>query len=105
MSALNPLARIFESNRLTGTNNNDWLRNLRIILTSEKLDHVLNQKPLVLPNCPTAKQRNAYKKWTDEDSRIKCYVQPSMSNDLQIQYKHMPTARAMITHLQELYGE
>ena len=80
MSASNPLAHIFESNHLTGTNNKDWLRNLKIILTSEKLGHVLDQELLVLPNCPTAKQRIAYKKWTDEDSRVKYHVLASMSN-------------------------
>ena len=41
----------------------------------------------------------------DEDSQIKCYVLASMSNNLQSQHEHMPTARTMITHLQELYGE
>ena len=41
----------------------------------------------------------------DEDSQIKCYVLTSTSNELQSQHEHMPTARAMITHLQELYGE
>ena len=41
----------------------------------------------------------------DEDSRVKCYMLASMSNKLQSQYEHISTARAMITHLQELYGE
>ena len=41
----------------------------------------------------------------DEDSRVKCYVLAFMSNELQSQHEHIPTARAMITHLQELYGE
>ena len=39
----------------------------------------------------------------DEDSQIKWYVLASMSNKLQSQHEHMPTIRAMITHLQELY--
>ena len=41
----------------------------------------------------------------DEDSQVKCYVLTSVSNELQSQHEHMPTARAMITHLQELYGK
>ena len=41
----------------------------------------------------------------DENSRIKCYVLASMSNELQSQHEHMSTARTMITHLQELYGD
>ena len=62
MLASNPLARIFESNHLTGTNYKDWLRNLRIVLTSKKLDHVLDQEPLVLPNRHTVEQRAIYEK-------------------------------------------
>ena len=29
----------------------------------------------------------------------------SLSNELQSEYEHMPIVQAMITHLQELYGE
>ena len=58
-----------------------------------------------MQNHPTTEQRAAFKKWMDEDSRIKCYVLASMSNELQSQYEHIPTAQTMITYLQELYGE
>ena len=105
MSVTNSLAHIFKTNRLTGTNYKDWLNNLRSILTSEKLSHILDQDLVVLSNHPTTDQRAAFKKWMDEDSQVKCYVLASMSNKLQSQHEHMPTARAMITHLQELYGE
>ena len=66
MSASNPLARIFESNRLTRINYKDWLRNLRIVLTFKKLGHVLDQELLVLSNHPTTEQKIAYEKWTDK---------------------------------------
>ena len=58
----------------------------------EKLSHVLNQDPVVLLNHPTAEQRAAFEKWMDEDSRVKCYVLACMSNELQSQHEHMPTA-------------
>ena len=83
MSASNPLARILKINHLTSTNYKDWLRNLKIILTSKKLSHVLDQDPVVLPNHPTTEQRAAFEKWMDEDSRVKCNVLASMSNELQ----------------------
>ena len=105
MSISNPLARILKINHLTNTNYKDWLKNLRLVLTSKKLGHVLDQKPIVLPKHPTAEQRIAFEKWTDEDSRVKYYILASMSNDLQSQHEYMLTAQAMITHLQELYGE
>ena len=53
MSALNPLARILEINHLIETNYKDWLKNLKIVLTSKKLGHVLDQKSIVLSNHPT----------------------------------------------------
>ena len=105
MSASNPLAHIFETNHLIGTNYKDWLRNLRIILTSEKLSHILDQDLVVLPNHPTIEQKATFEKWTDEDSRLKCYALASMSNELQNQHEHIPTTRVMITHLQKLYCE
>ena len=49
MSASNPLVRIFETNRLTDTNYKDWLKNLKIVLTFEKIGYVLNQDTPALP--------------------------------------------------------
>ena len=83
MSASNPLARIIETNCLTDTNYKDWLRNLRIVLTFKKLGHVLDQKPIMLPNHPTAEQKVAFEKLMDEDSQVKCYMLVSISNELQ----------------------
>ena len=62
MLASNHLARIFETNHLTGTNYKDWLKNLRIVLTSKKLSHVLDQDPVVLQNHPITEQRAAFEK-------------------------------------------
>ena len=45
MSALNPLAHILESNRLTKINFKDWLRNLKIVLISKNLGYILDQDP------------------------------------------------------------
>ena len=43
MSSSNLLAQIFGTDRLTESNHNDWLQNLRLDLSSKKLTHVLNQ--------------------------------------------------------------
>ena len=83
MSASNPLAHIFEINHLTSNNYKDWLKNLRIVLTSKKLSHILDQDAVVLPNHPNIEQRTVFEKWMDEDNQIKCYVLASISNELQ----------------------
>ena len=41
------LRLLIESNKLTGPNFLDWLRNLRIVLKSEKISYVLDE---ALPN-------------------------------------------------------
>ena len=53
MSASNPLTCILETNRLIGINYKDWLRNLKIVLTSEKIGYVFDQDIPVLPAHPT----------------------------------------------------
>ena len=83
MSSANPLARILDTNKLIGTNYKDWFRNLRIILSSEKLTHILDQDAHVLPARPSSDQRAVFEKWMDEDNKVKCYILASMSNDLQ----------------------
>ena len=82
MSTSNSLAHIFKTNRLTGINFKDWLKNLRIVLISEKIGYVLDQNTSALPVRPTAEQRATLNKYTDNDLRMKCYMLASMSNEL-----------------------
>ena len=43
MSSSHPLVQILDTNRLTGTDYDDWFRNLRLDPSFEKFTHVLNQ--------------------------------------------------------------
>ena len=105
ISSANPLVYILDNNKLTRTNYKDWLRNLKIIFSSKKLTHVLDQNALVLLAHPSSDQRVALEKWMDKDNRVKCYILASISNDFQQQHEDMRTAKEMLVHLQELYGE
>ena len=102
MSASNLLARILDTNRLTGINFKDWFRNLRIVLSSEKLLHVLDQDTLVLSAHPSLQQKVAHEKWLEEDNKVRCYILASMTNELQNQHEDMKTTKIILTHLQEL---
>ncbi|KZV43795.1 hypothetical protein F511_39631 [Dorcoceras hygrometricum] len=44
-SIKNPLDAILDSNKFTGLNYQDWLRNLNIVLASEKLLYTLDKSP------------------------------------------------------------
>ncbi|XP_073105629.1 uncharacterized protein [Elaeis guineensis] len=102
MAASNLLAWIIETNHLTGPNFKDWLRNLKIILSSKKIAYVLDQDLTPLPAHLTPDQRASHEKWLDDDNKVRCYV---MSNELQCQHENMKTARQILSHLQELYDE
>ena len=42
MTNFNPFAKILDENQLSGPNYVDWKRNLIIVLTADKIVHVLN---------------------------------------------------------------
>lgn len=44
-------------------------------------------------------------KWTNNDNKVRCCTMASMSNELQCQHENMKTARDILNHLQELYGD
>ena len=105
MSASNPLARILDTHRLTGPNYKDWLRNYKIVFGSKKLTHVLDQDPLTLSPHPSIEQRASQEKWIDEDNKARYYMLGSMSDELQCQHEDIKTARQILAHLQEMFGE
>ena len=105
MSASNPLARILDTHRLTGSNYKNWLQNFKIILGFENLAHVLDQDLPTLPARPSAEQRASLDKWMDEDNKARYYMLSLMSDELQRQHEDIRTARQMLPHLQEMFGE
>ncbi|XP_028090753.1 uncharacterized protein LOC114290935 [Camellia sinensis] len=106
MTNFNPLSKILDDNRLTGSDYVDWKRNLTIVLTVEKLNHVLTTNPPALPEADaTDEQREAVRKWHEADDVAKCYILASMTNVLQKQHEGVPTAKDMMVNLKEMFGE
>ena len=63
MTNSNPLAKILDENRLSGPNYVDWKRNLIIVLTADKIAHVLNtDSPELALADATEEQRDAFNK-------------------------------------------
>ena len=66
--AKNPLATIIEQNKLTGPNFVDWLKNLKIVLQSEKRAYVLDTAPpLVPPEDITSEDYAGYLRHVDDN--------------------------------------
>ena len=51
----------------------DWKRNLIIVLTADKIAHVLNiEAPELALGNATEEQRNAFNKWHEADEMARC---------------------------------
>ncbi|XP_073154115.1 uncharacterized protein [Henckelia pumila] len=105
MSTRNPLSAILEQNKLTGPNYQDWLRNLKIVLNSERIAYVLEKKPPkeATPNISETELAKL-EKWWDHDLQAKSYILASMSNELQRRFEDAVNAADIHFHLKELYG-
>ncbi|XP_031253463.1 uncharacterized protein LOC116111419 [Pistacia vera] len=100
----NLLLRILNDNELIGPNFNNWLRNLRIILNSEKVAYVLEAPlPLSLPPDATPQEKEVFNKWQEDDLRARTYMLASMNAKLQVEHEKMESANEIMIHLQ--YGE
>jgi hypothetical protein len=67
---------------------------------------VLNAEPpkLALTDA-TEKQRNAFDNWNEADEMAKFYILAFMTNVLQKQCQCLVTAKDMMFHLKEMFGE
>ncbi|KAK9689862.1 hypothetical protein RND81_09G086800 [Saponaria officinalis] len=96
---------ILEKEKLNGTNLLDWYRNLRIVLTIEKKEHVLETP---LPDEPaedaTVAAINAYNRQKEIPKEVSCVMLASMTPELQKQFE-FTEAYAMVQELKSLFQE
>ncbi|KAJ8772352.1 hypothetical protein K2173_027529 [Erythroxylum novogranatense] len=99
------LRSLMDSNKLTGPNFLDWLRNLRIVLRSEKLGYILDV-PLPDPLAADAsdEDQKANRKHFKDSDIATCIMLASMSPELQKQHESMD-AHTIVFHLRELFDE
>ena len=90
MASSPSLRDILDAKKLTGPNYVDWLRNLRIILTQEKVSYILDvPAPDSLGKDASEEEKTTYKMWKDDSVTVKCIMLASMSNELQRQHEDM----------------
>ncbi|KAL0448810.1 UNVERIFIED_CONTAM: hypothetical protein Slati_1437400 [Sesamum latifolium] len=66
----NPLTMIMETNKLNGSNYNDWLQNLRIVLNFENQGYVLDKPlPTALPEGSSPEERVMFEKWLKDNCK------------------------------------
>ena len=105
MAFLLSLCSILDTNKLTGTNYVDWLRNLKIVLSQEKLSYILDTPDIELVGEDVTEEEKAtYRMWQNDSLTVKCIILASMINELQRQHDSMDT-HSILLNLKELYGE
>ncbi|KZV13682.1 hypothetical protein F511_45153 [Dorcoceras hygrometricum] len=105
-SIKNPLAAILDSNKFTGLNYQDCLRNLTIVLASEKLLYTLEKTPpKKAPANLSPKELANLDKWWDDELKARCYMIASMSNEMRRRFEKTVYAADIHLHLKELLLE
>ena len=99
------LGGILDTNKLIKSNYIDWLRNLKIILTQEKVSYILDTPtPDSLGEDPSEEERAIYKMWKDDSVTVKSIMLISISNELPRQHEDMDVP-SILFNLKEFYGE
>ena len=101
------LRALIEREKLNGSNFLDWDRNLRIVLTQERNEYVLDK---AIPAKPgggaTVVLTNAYNKHADDAIDAACIMLACLEPDLQKQFVHLnKDANAIMVQLKEMYQE
>ena len=77
------LHSILDANKLIGPNYVDWLRNLKIVLSQEKLSSIFDAPTLEpLGEDALEEEKTTYKMWKNDSLTVKCIMLASMTNEL-----------------------
>ncbi|KAL0455950.1 UNVERIFIED_CONTAM: hypothetical protein Slati_0934200, partial [Sesamum latifolium] len=98
----NPLTLIMDINKFNGTNYNDWLRNLRIVLDFENQGYVLDKPlPTALPEGSSPKEHLTFNKLLEDNRKVRSIILASMTNEIQKQYDRLDDAPSIMLRMKE----
>ncbi|KAL0293215.1 UNVERIFIED_CONTAM: Transposon Ty2-OR2 Gag-Pol polyprotein [Sesamum radiatum] len=101
----NPLTLIMETNKFNGTNYNDWLRNLRIVLDFENQGYVLDKPlPTALPEGSSLEERVTFNKWHEDNRKVRSIILVSMTNEIQKQYDRLDDVPSIMLRMKDVYA-
>ncbi|KAL2248326.1 UNVERIFIED_CONTAM: hypothetical protein Sindi_2684900 [Sesamum indicum] len=99
----NPLTMIMETNKFNGTNYNDWLQNLRIVLDSENQGYLLDKLlPTALLEGFSTEERVMFEKWLEDNRKVRNIILASISSDIQKQYDRLDDVPSIMLHMKEV---
>ncbi|KAL0427625.1 UNVERIFIED_CONTAM: hypothetical protein Slati_2937300 [Sesamum latifolium] len=93
-----------KTNKFTGTNYNDWLRNLRIVLDFENQGYVLDKPlPTALPEGSSLEERLTFEKWHEDNRKVRSIILASMTNEIQKQYDKLEDVPSIMLRMKDIY--
>ncbi|KAL0439344.1 UNVERIFIED_CONTAM: hypothetical protein Slati_2417400 [Sesamum latifolium] len=94
-----------ETNKFNGTNYNDWLRNLRIVLDFENQDYILD-KPLhaILAEGSLPEECLTFEKWHEDNRKVRSIILASMTNEIQKQYDRLEDVPSIMLRMKDVYA-
>ncbi|KAL0445441.1 UNVERIFIED_CONTAM: hypothetical protein Slati_2266800 [Sesamum latifolium] len=96
----NTLTLIMDTNKFNGTNYNDLLRNLRIVLDFENQGYVLDKPlPTALPEGSSPEECLTLDKWLEDNRKVRSIVLASMTNEIQEQYDRLDDVPSIMLHV------
>ncbi|XP_048228944.1 uncharacterized protein LOC125369798 [Ricinus communis] len=96
---------ILDTNKLTGLNFLDWLRNVRIVLKQENNLYGLDTPPLCLPVVDASKEVvQECKNCQEDDDQVVCMMLGSMTSEIERQHENID-AQTIILHLKKMFNE
>ncbi|KAL0445933.1 UNVERIFIED_CONTAM: hypothetical protein Slati_1721200 [Sesamum latifolium] len=94
-----------ETNKFNGTNYNDWLRNLRIVLDFENQGYVLDKPlPTALPEGSSPEERVTFNKWHEDNRKVRSIILASMTNEIQKQYDRLEDVPSIMLRMKDVYA-
>ncbi|KAL0287199.1 UNVERIFIED_CONTAM: hypothetical protein Sradi_7129100 [Sesamum radiatum] len=94
-----------ETNKFNGTNYNDWLRNLRIVLDFKNQGYVLDKSlPTALPEGSSPEERLTFEKWHENNCKVHSIILTSMTNEIQKQYDRLEDVSSIMLHMKDIFA-
>ncbi|KAL0463141.1 UNVERIFIED_CONTAM: hypothetical protein Slati_0201700 [Sesamum latifolium] len=101
----NPLTLIMKTNKFNGTNYNNWLRNLRIVLYFENQGYVLDKPlPTALPEGSSSEERVTFDKWHEDNRKVRSIILASMTNEIQKLYDRLEDVPSIMLRMKDVYA-
>ncbi|KAL0294305.1 UNVERIFIED_CONTAM: hypothetical protein Sradi_6893700 [Sesamum radiatum] len=91
-----------DTNKFNGTNYNNWLRNLRIVLNFENQDYILGEPlPTALPEGSSIEEHLTFDKYLEDNRKVRSIILASMINEIQKQYDRFDDIPSIMIRMKE----